>query len=324
MKKCSVIFMMVICAILVTVFPKKERKLPLVAIANYGPHNTLIDSIQGIKDSLAKAGFIEGKTVRFAIQDVGFDAALIPQMVTSLKNQHPRVMIALTTPVAQFAKSAVHDIPVIYDVITDPVEAGLIDARNQPSGNMTGSSDQQNLTLLLTFAQKILPKVDAVGLLYAPSEANDLALKKAFEEAAQPFHIKLIAFPIMDARDVALVMPKFKNKVDMIYVGASGPIQPALPVIAAQSALLHIPVFNVDEDAVRKGLVLASFGVNYYQVGVHAGRLAVHQLQNEHAPLLKPVYPKKADHHGVIHLKNADALHLAIPKQLENITIMRS
>lgn len=322
MKKYIFLGVLVVCVVLL--LPSKEHQLPLVAIANYGPHNTLNASIQGVKEALAKEGFIEGKTVRFSIQDVGFDAALIPQMVTSLKHQHPQVMVALTTPVAQFAKGAIHDIPVIYDVITDPVKAGLIGSKHQSSDNVTGSSDQQNVTLLLTFAKKILPKLDAVGLLYAPSETNDLALKAALEKATRKLHIKLVALPIMYARDVALVMPQFKGKVDMIYVGGSGPIQPTLPVIAAKSAQFNLPVFNVDEDAVRKGLVLASFGVNYYQVGVHAGELVAHQLKNEHAALLKPVYPRDIDHHGVINLNNATALHLTIPKKLSNTTIVRS
>ncbi len=306
------------------IFHKKSEGLPLVAIANYGPHNTLSESIQGIKDSLANEGFIEGKTVRFVIQDVGFDAALIPQMVTALKNKHPQVFVALTTPVAQFAKGAVHDIPMIYDVITDPIQAGLIENKNQATKNVTGSSDQQNLGLMISFAKTILPKLDAIGLLYAPSESNDLALKKSLARAAHQFHIKLVAIPVMSARDVALVMPRFKGKVDMLYVGASGPIQPTLPVIASKSSLLGLPVFNVDEDAVRKGLVLASFGVNYYQVGVHAGHLVAHQLRDPNAPLLKPIYPNRADHHGVVSLKNAASLHLGIPAALKNTTIVRS
>lgn len=321
MKKILFVSLMVLFGLIFFLRPMSKNQLPLVAIANYGPHNTLDESILGIQDGLAREGYIANKTVRYIVQDVGFDAALIPQMIASLKNQHPVAIVTLTTPVTQFAKSAIQEIPVIYDVITNPVAAGLIQHKNSIDGNMTGSSDQQDLNLLLQFAKQLLPHLQTVGLLYAPSETNDVALKQAMESAAHQQHLKVLAVPIQEARDVPLVMNRFKNQVDMIYVGASGPVQPTLPVIAAYSDQLHIPVFNVDKTAVQSGLVLASFGVNYYQVGVHAGEIVANVLKNPSAKLRSPVYPAQADHQAYIHAKQAKAFGINTAA-LTNVTIV--
>ncbi len=50
----------------------RKDNLPLIAIANYGPHSSLIETIDGLKKKLADLGYIEDKTVRYEISDVNF------------------------------------------------------------------------------------------------------------------------------------------------------------------------------------------------------------------------------------------------------------
>ena len=321
-KKSLLIGILLIAGLIIAIlFPKKEN-LPLVAIANYGPHASLDASIHGVKDALAQQGFIENKTVRFEILNVGFDATLIPQMIATLKNHHPQVLITLTTPVAQFAKGAIKDIPVIYDVITDPIAAGLIKDKDNASNNMTGSSDKQDLNLMFNFAKQLIPNIHSVGLLYAPAEVNDIALLHAMQKASSHANIKLIAHPVANSRDISLIMQQFKGKADMIYVGSSGPILPSLPLIASISKSMHIPVLNVEDSSVKEGIVLASFGVNYHSVGMHAGELAARVLKYEDISLLHPIYPSMSDHHGFINLSQARALNITLPSSLHNVTIV--
>jgi putative ABC transport system substrate-binding protein len=92
----------------------KKEGLPIVAIANYGPLKDLEISIQGIKDELADSGFIDNATVKIEIADIAFDHSLIPQTIANLKNHNPRVMVAISTPIAQFAKGKIRDIPLIF------------------------------------------------------------------------------------------------------------------------------------------------------------------------------------------------------------------
>lgn len=303
-------------------YKEKQNLLPIVAIANFGPHASLEASIAGIKAELAAQGFIEHQTVKYHIQDVGFDAALIPQMIAQLKNKKPQVMVVLTTPVAQYAKNAVQDIPLVFTAITDPLEAGLLRAKQEPHNNMTGSSDQQDLHILLQFSKKLLPTAKKIGLLYATSEANDIALVKMMEKAALTENMQVVAIPVDQARDVPLRVQGFKNKVDVIYVGTSGPIQPTLPAIAAQANKMGIPVLNVCDDAVTHHQVLASFGVQYHQVGVNAGKLITSILNGVEINQLPPLYPTAADHYGFISQPKAQELGVAIPEDISQLTIV--
>ncbi len=317
MKKPLLIFIIILIAFVALFNLTKSSNLPIVAIANYGPHSSLDNTIKGIKDELAAQGYIAGKTINYEILDVGFDSSLIPQMITKLKAQNPAVMIVMTTPVAQFAKNAVKNIPLVFADITDPVSAGLLKNESSPDGNMTGASERQDLELLLDFAKIMLPKANRVGVLYSTAETNDKALVQMLKTAANLKNMQVVTVSIDQPRDVHVRMQSFKDKVDFIYVGTSGPIQPTLPVIVAQADKMNIPIFNADSDAVKHNQVLASFGVNYEQVGINAGKLVTQILKN--GDILPPIYPSRNDHYGFVSKKRAKISNAIIPS---NVTIV--
>lgn len=301
---------------------KQNTDIPLVAIANWGPHSSLEESINGLKEELKQQGFVAGKDIRFQVADAGFDSALIPQMIMQMKGLHPKVMVMITTPVAQFAKNTIKEIPLVFSVVTDPVEAGLLKEEDQPQTNITGTSDKQNLDMLLEFAKKLIPNATRVGVLFSTSEANDAALVKMLKEAAAKTGMSVVALPINQARDVPMQMKFFKGAVDFIYVGASGPIQPTLPAIVAEADRMGIPIFNVNEDAVKKNQVLASYGVDYKQVGINTGQLVAEILRGKKVEELSPLYPSHKDHHGFISRRKAKDLNITIPSDLKNTQVV--
>ncbi len=303
-------------------YSSKNNNLPIVAIANYGPHATLTQSIQGLKTSLAQQGFRENEQIRFEISDVNFQATLIGQMLAKLKAKKPAVIVVMGTPIAQSAKNTIKDIPLIFNVITDPLAAGLLITSHQAHENLSGASDKQDLILFLEFAKSLLPKAKTVGLLYASSEANDVALVGMMKAAGQKIGIAVYPIAIDNQRDIPFHMQAFKDKVDFLYVGVSGTIQPALPAIAALAEKMQIPVFNVDAAAVKQGLALASFGVSYYQVGVNAGNIVANVLNGEKIANIAPIYPRKQDHQAFLNKKLAARYHIKINDTLQNITIV--
>ena len=86
---------------------KKAHNLPVIAIANYGPHTSLFDIISGLKQELEKEGYIENETIVFLQQHVNFDNSLIAQMLLALNTQNPKVLVTLSTPVTQRAKGKI-------------------------------------------------------------------------------------------------------------------------------------------------------------------------------------------------------------------------
>lgn len=300
----------------------KTPRLPVIAIASYGPHSSLTESIIGIESELARQGFIDNQNIKYQVVDVGFNSVLIPQMIMKFKSQKPMAMVVITTPVAEVAKGFIKDIPLVYDAITDPVSSHLIKEEDKADGNMTGSSDRQDLSLVLKFAKQLLPNAKRVGFFYSTAESNDLALLKMMEKATSQNLMQLVAIPVDNTRDLPIKMQLLQNKVDLIYVGTSGPIQPALPVIAAAATKMSIPVFNADKEAVKENMVLASYGVDYMQVGVNAGRIVADILRGKSVNQIAPIYPSANNYYGFISRKKAEDLGIEIKPGLTNVTIV--
>lgn len=313
----------IIAALLISKTSRSDdNTIPLIAIANYGPHSSLEESIRGIKEGLAKQGLEEGKNIRFEIVDVSFDTSLIMQMLVKLKAMNPKIIVAQSTPVAQAAKNMIKNIPIVFVDITDPVEAGLIKQDHQAESNITGASDRQDLSAMLRFTRKLLPKLQNIGMLYATSEANDAALLKMMEAATVLDKMNLVAIPIDQARDIAVRMRAFKGKVDMIYVGSSGTIQPSLPTIVALAEEMNIPVLNVNSEEVKENKVLASFGVSYFQVGISASKIISRILKGEKPSDIKPLYPILSDHETFISRKRAEKIGVVIVKNIPNLHVV--
>lgn len=300
----------------------QPSKLPLVAIANFGPHPSLQANIDGMLVELSNQGFQKDRDYTLASNHVSFEPSMIRPMLSQLIAQKPTVLVTLTTPVAQAAKSLQTAVPQIFASITDPVEAKLLKTPGQAEKNITGATDRQNLYSVLALAKQLLPNSKRMGMMYATSEANDAALKKMLEKEVKAFGLELLAVGIDQARDIPLRMKLFDKKVDFIYVGVGGTIQPALPAIVSAADKIKIPVFNADESGVLDNMALASCGVSYKKVGINTGKLVADILRGKKVESLSPIEPDLQDHVGYISAKKAAYFGLTAHKYIPNLRVV--
>ena len=292
--------------------------IPIVVIANFGPHPSLLNTIKGIKQELTSSGFIENQKIKYEILNVNFEQSLLPQMFSQIRSINPKVIIPITTPVAQFAKNYFKDIPIVFTVVTDPVQSGILDSYNQSHNNITGSSDYQNPSAMLDFAKTILPNVRTLGFLYSTAEENDYILLNALSYATKEHNIKLISIPIDHPRDIVQSMAKFHHKVDLIFTGGSGAIQSSLPAISSKANTMNIPVINIDPQSVKDGITLASFGVSYENIGRNTAKLVAQILDGKEPKDLKPIYPSEDDHIKCISLQYAKKFNIEMSHHLQD------
>lgn len=289
-----------------------------VAIANYGPHASLDDTIKGIKQGLTALGYSENKNIKYDISHINFDKTLLPQMLAKIKSGKPDVVVSLSTPVSQAAKHYFKDIPVVFVDVTEPVSAGLI---NQP--NLTGVSEKQDLAGVIDFAKQVLPSVKKIGLLYSTGDDNDKALLDLFKRIAVNQNIELVALSVDQPRDILVRMQAFKSKkVDFIYVGTSGPIQPSLPMIVSTANQMSIPVFNADCDAVKHHQAFACYAVSYVALGKQAAGVIDKIVKGESPKNIPIYYPRAQDHEAFVSEKMAQKLHITIPKNKPNLQVV--
>ena len=298
---------------IVVIFNTKTSTQPVVAIANWGLHASLLETISGITEEL--------KNVRIELLDANFNSSLVMQNLYKLKSYKPKVMVTISTPVSQIAKNTIKDIPVIFANVTDPVAAGILVKKHKSFANITGVSDLPDFTLFLSLIKKLLPNAHTIGILYSAYEDNDAALVKMLKLAADSYDMNILAVSIEDSNDIAASVDSLKNKVDFIYVGTSSITQKSLSVIVNLADQFKIPVFNAHSRAVMDHMVLGSFGVNYRTIGHLVANAIKLILQGGSIKSIKPIYPSAPDHQIVISRKKANQYNIIIPQE-NNIFII--
>ncbi len=312
----SSLFTTFIFVLIFSFFP--AQAITKIAIANYGPHASLEETIQGIQQGLASLGYRENKNIQYEILHINFDRSLLPQMLAKIKASKPDLVVSLSTPVSQAAKHYFKDIPLVFVDVTDPVSAGLI---NQ--ANLTGVSEKQDIAGVVDFAKHILPSVHKIGLLYSTGDDNDKALLTLFKKVALLKNVELVALPIDQSRDIPVRMQAFKaKKIDFIYVGASGPIQPSLPAIVATANRLSVPVFNAHCDAVKHHQAFACYAVSYLALGQRAAIMIDKIIKGQSPKALAIYYPTVQDHEAYVSAKMAQKLQITLPKNGANLQIV--
>src|SRR5215467_10097489 len=95
-------------------------------------------------------------------------------------------MAATSTPAALAAKAATSAVPIVFTSAADPVEIGLVDSLNRPSGNATGVNiylshlGAKRLELL----HELVPNAAVIGMLVNPNYPDAESQWKDVQEAA--------------------------------------------------------------------------------------------------------------------------------------------
>ena len=288
-----------------------------IGIANFGEHPQLNTAIQGFKDALAAGGYEEGKDVVYSESHTNFDASLVPQMIAKLQAEGPALMYTVTTPVSQIAKKALagSGIPIVFSAVTDPMAAKLVPSWEAGDEGMTGATDLQDVAAVMEFAKKLVPDAKRIGQPYNPGEANDVALLEKVQEAAPAAGFEVVPVGVDNVNDIQQRIASLAGKADVIYTPASNLLQPAIAAVSAAARQAGIPIINSDDGAVSDGVVPASFAVNYQQVGLNAGKIALQILDGTDPKSIPPVNPAYEDHAPRISKKAMAAFGLDIPEE---------
>ncbi|MCR4265477.1 ABC transporter substrate-binding protein [Nitratireductor sp. ZSWI3] len=288
-----------------------------IGIANFGEHPQLNTAIAGFKQALAEGGYVEGKDVVYSESHTNFDASLVPQMIAKLQAERPALVYTVTTPVSQIAKKALagSGIPIVFSAVTDPVAAKLVPSWEAGDEGMTGATDLQDVAAVMEFAGKLVPGAKRWGQPYNPGEANDVALLDKVKEAAPGAGFEVVEVGVDNVNDIQQRIASLAGKADVIYTPASNLLQPAIAAVSAAARQAGIPIINSDDGAVSDGVVPASFAVNYQQVGINAGKIAVEILKGADPKSIPPFRPAYEDHAPRISKKGMAAFGLEIPEE---------
>jgi len=118
---------------------RSQQPIPVVGFLNSASQDGYGPMAAAFRQGLAETGYVEGRNVAIEYRWADSRTDRLPGLADDLVRRQVAVIFA-NGPAVRPAKAATRAIPVVFVTGIDPVEGGLVDQLNRPSGNLTGFS----------------------------------------------------------------------------------------------------------------------------------------------------------------------------------------
>ena len=271
---------------LATPFSNAAAETKSVAVTAIVEHPALDSVRDGVRAALEEAGYT-GDKLKWQYQTAQGNTATAAQIARKFVGDRPDVIVAIATPSSQAVVASTKSVPTVFSAVTDPVAAQLI-ANWEPSGtNVTGVSDELELDRQMELVKRVLPDAKRVGMVYNPGEANSVVVVERLRELLPTMGMTLVEAAAPRTVDVGSAARSLVGKVDVIYTNTDNNVVSAYESLVKVGTDTKTPLIASDTDSVKRGAI-AALGIDYYQHGVQAGKLAVRVLQGEDPGTIAP------------------------------------
>ena len=290
----------------------KKKDVFRIGISQFITHQSLDATREGFVDELAKQGYIEGKNIEIDLQNAQGEQRNLKTISQQLAESSD-VVLAIATPSAQSLANTTQTTPVIFSAVTDPVSAKLIESREHPGGNVTGTSDQSSdaISTQINLIKKVLPKAKTIGILYTQSEPNSVVQKDEAKRLLEEKGFTVVEKTILDSNNVKVAAESLMAEVDMVFVPTDNIISSTMETVKQVSIKHKVPVFGGSTEMIAVG-GLYNYGTNYEELGRQTARMLVRVLKGEKPENIAVELPEKLELHT--NQEMADALGIDISK----------
>jgi len=290
--------------------------MPVIGYLAAGSPNSEARLHEAFLKGLGEAGYTDGKNVRIEYRWAENHYDRLPSMATDLVRQDVAVLAATTTPAARAAKAATGTIPIVFTMIADPVQIGLVASLNRPGGNVTGATmlGVEVGPKLLELLHGAVPSASTIVLLVNPANPNAETQSKTIQQAAVKLGVKLNVLNASTERDLDTIFAKLNElKAGALIIGHDVFFNAQAKQLGALTLRNKIPaIYTLSEFAASGGLI--SYGASradaWHQAGVYVGRILKGEKPSE-LPVIQPTTFEFA-----INLKTAKALGVSVPLPL--------
>ena len=227
-------------------------------------------------------------------------------------NDGDDLIYAIATPAAQAASAATTTIPIVLSAVTDPAESGLVAPNAAPGGPVTGTSALTPAAAQLDPLKQLLPDAKTVGILFCTAESNSEIQAQMARDACDKAGLAHADYTVSSSNEIQTVVESMIGKVDVIYAPTDNTIAAGMATVASVATDNKIPIICGEENMVNEG-GLATYGIDYYQLGYMAGEQAVEILKDGKNPADIPIGYLSADKCTIaVNQETADTLGIDV------------
>jgi ABC-type uncharacterized transport system substrate-binding protein len=216
-------------------------------IAFLGPISTPPTQLDVFRTALAELGLVEGRNIVIDSRWPEVDRLdRLPESAAALVALKPAVIIAIGGTAARAAIAATTEVPIVFEVVFDPLANGLTSSLERP-GNVTGFTtfDPLHARRQLELLKEVIPGLTRVALL---GDAGAVpGVYQTLEDAARDHGLVARSFKVPRGLhpdfDEALEAAK-KDSVDAVVVLSTPVTTPHRRQIAEAAAKHSLPTLS--------------------------------------------------------------------------------
>ncbi|WP_269532022.1 ABC transporter substrate-binding protein [Chitinimonas sp. BJYL2] len=233
--------------------------------------------------------------VEFIVRDAAGDKAKLADLVAEARTLRPDLIYAFGTTVTIATVGTyterdparhISDIPVVFNIVADPVGAGLAPDTKSSLRNLTGVSHLAPPTVQWQ-AMRRYGRVSRLGLIYSPNEKNAVLAAARLAQAAKADGVSVHAEAIEtdtagkpdEAGLSATLARVLKQAPDWLYLPSDSFLIAHAAEVVSRATEAGVATFAATEEPVRQGGALAGLVSPYYAAGQFAGLKAAQILQ---------------------------------------------
>lgn len=306
------IFLLIVCSPAHTA----ERKLKIGMLLWRGETRAEV----GFKDRLNALGY----TVDYVVFNSQQDLKKLGGHLHSIKKDIDTYDYIYTfgTTVSRRAKVVISgQTPQVFNIVTDPVNAGIVDCLSSPGKNISGASDVIGIAKQLGGVLRLFG-FKKLGFFFNPREKNSMIIRNELLQFSEKEGFKVVDFrspPVQNAlaRNLQILLDN-PNFVDAVYLSADSYLTSEAELIGMQLRKAKVKSIASVRSLIEHGVLMGMVG-DYYQLGeAVAGIVDRHQSGEELGSI--PVEGIKTGT-LMINRTTADLLRIRIDRSIDEETI---
>jgi len=289
-----------------------KKKMFAVGIARWNSDLTYSGNVEGFKGGLAEMGYVEGENVKFIVETPESDLEIQRQIIESFVAAKVDLIYSLTTPGTLVAKDVTRKIPIVFSIVTYPVQSGVIELLEGSGNNLVGTRNFITIERQYNQFEKIYASTKILAFVHRKDEPNSdaqlLEMKALFEEKGK----EVIDIAAVDSDDMRAQLESVIEAVDSIFLACDTLINVGGDEIVIEiSKKYKKPCFAGLKGSVVKGALVGNVA-DFHEIGRLSGIKAGLILNGANPSSLLTESP--VEDYVIINTKTARELGIEIPQ----------
>ena len=293
-----------------------------VAFLHPYPENDaeVLARVIAFREGLELLGWTENRNIRIEHRYSGGDLGRIRAYATELVHSAPGLIVGSGTPITAALKKATSTIPIVFNLVNDPVGQGFVASLSRPGGNITGFTfiDFPLIGKWLEMIKEIAPGVRHIALMFNPDTTPFYpAFLHELEAANKSLAVELSASPVHDEAEVEAAITALAREPGGGLIAAPDAfINNHRRAIMTLTERHRLPAIYGFRQFAREG-ALISYGPDSGDIVRRSAGYVDRILKGERPADLPVQAPTKYE--LVINFKTAKALGIDVPLHLQQI-----